>query len=210
MAKSSASVSPLARRKKLRLGELLLQADVITQHQLDLALAYQKQSGYKLGRALTEVGAINETELHQFLANRLDLEYIDLGAIDLDKETVMLLSEVQARRLRSLVLKNYGDRLLVGMADPTDLFAYDELCMQLDQKIELALVNETELLRTIDVVYRRTDEIDALAAEVKEELGEERIDLEQLTADDGSEEACSSCCAPCFATPCRSRRPIFI
>ena len=189
MAKSSASVSPFARRKKLRLGELLLQAEVITQHQLDLALAYQKKSGYKLGRALTEVGAIKDVELHKFLADRLDLEYIDLGAIDLEKDTVKLLSEVQARRLRALVLKNYGDRLLVGMADPTDLFAYDELCMQLEQKIELALVNETELLRTIDVVYRRTDEIDALAAEVKEELGEDRIDLEQLTADDSSEEA---------------------
>lgn len=189
MADSSASVSPISRRKKLRLGELLLQADVITQHQLDLALAYQKQSGYKLGRALTEVGAINDTQLHQFLADRLDLEYIDLAAIELDKDTVKLLSEVQARRLRSLVLKNHGDRLLVGMADPTDLFAYDELCIQLDQKIELALVNETELLRAIDVVYRRTDEIDALAAEVKEELGEDRIDLEQLTADDSSEEA---------------------
>ncbi len=189
MSKSSASVSPFARRKKLRLGELLLQADVITQHQLDLALAYQKKSGHKLGRALTEVGAINEGELHRFLAERLEVEYIDLGAIDLNADTVKLLSEVQARRLRSLVLKDYGDRVLVGMADPTDLFAYDELCMQLEKKIELALVNETELLRTIDVVYRRTDEIDALAAEVKEELGEDRIDLEQLTAEDNSEEA---------------------
>ena len=189
MSKSRASVSPLARRKKLRLGELLLQADVITQHQLELALAYQKQSGYKLGRALTEVGAIDESDLHEFLAKRLEIEYLDLGAIDLDKRAVKLLSEVQARRLRAIVLKDYGDRLLVGMADPTDLFAYDELCLQLDQKVELALVNETELLRTIDIVYRRTDEIDALAAEVKEELGEDRIDLEQLTADDDSEEA---------------------
>ena len=189
MASTTASASPVARRKKLRLGELLLQAGAITQHQLDLALAHQKKSGYKLGRALTEVGAISDAELHQFLANKLDLEFIDLAAVELDKDTVKMLSEVQARRLRALVLQNYGDRLLVGMADPTDLFTYDELCMQLDKKIELALVNETELLRTIDVVYRRTDEIEALAAEVKEELGEDRIDLEELTADDNSEEA---------------------
>ena len=74
---------------------------------------------------------------------------------------------MQARRLRSIVLSESRDRLLVGMADPTDLFAYDELCRQLDQKVDVALVNETELLRTIDLVYRRTDEIDALAAEVK-------------------------------------------
>jgi len=189
MNSRSASVSPLARRKKLRLGELLLQAGVITQQQLDEALAFQKQSGYKLGRALTEVGAINENELHEFLAKRLEIEFLDLGNIELEKHTVGLLSEVQARRLRCLVLKDYGDRLLVGMADPTDLFAYDELNRQLDQQVEIALVNETELLRTIDIVYRRTDEIDALAAEVKEDLGEDRIDLEQLTADENSEEA---------------------
>ena len=189
MASSGASVSPVARRKKLRLGELLLQAGVITQHQLDLALAHQKKSGYKLGRALTEVGALSEPELYKFLASKLELEFIDLAAVDLDKDTVKQLSEVQARRLRALVLQDSGDRLLVGMADPTDLFTYDELCMQLDKKIEVALVNETELLRTIDVVYRRTDEIEALAAEVKEELGEDRIDLEQLTAEDDSEEA---------------------
>lgn len=189
MSTSGASVSTLSRRKKLRLGELLLQAEVISQEQLNQALDHQKRSGHKLGRALTEVGAISENELHLFLAKRLDIEYIELGNIDLDKKSVKRLSEVQSRRLRALVLKEFDDHLLVGMADPTDLFAYDELCMQLDKKIKLALVNESELLRTIDIVYRRTDEIDALAAEVKEELGEDRIDLEKLTADENSEEA---------------------
>jgi len=189
MSTPSASISKLDRRKKLRLGELLLEAGRISQQQLDEALEFQKKSGYKLGRALTEVGAISETDLHHFLAKRLGIEFLDLGAIDLDKKTVALLPEVQARRLRSLVLKRRRDILLVGMADPTDLFAYDELCRQLNQQVEIALVNETELLRTIDIVYRRTDEIDALAAEVKEELGEDRIDLDQLTADEDSEEA---------------------
>ena len=187
--KSTAKIAALNARKRLRLGELLLDSGRITQKQLDEALAFQKKSGFRLGRSLTEVGAIGELELHKFLAKRLGIEYLDLGNIELDKETVALLPEVQARRLRSLVLKRNRDTLLVGMGDPTDLFAYDELCRQLNQKVEVALVNESELLRTIDLVYRRTDEIDALAAEVKEELGEDRIDLEQLTADADSEEA---------------------
>ena len=189
MSTPSTTVSELARRKKLRLGELLLDAGAITRQQLDQALALQKKTGHKLGRALTEVGAIGDVELHEFLARRLDIPYLDLGSIELEKETVKLLSEVQARRLRSLVLKSNRDILLVGMADPTDLFAYDELCRQLDGKVDIALVNESELLRTIDIVYRRTDEIDAYAAEVKEELGEDRIDLEKLTADEDSAEA---------------------
>ena len=173
----------------MRLGELLLDAGAITQDQLDQALAMQKRTGHKLGRALTEVGAIEEAELYQFLAKRLEIDYLDLSSIKLQTETVKLLPEVQARRLRALVLKRDESGLLVGMADPTDIFAHDELARLLGATVNIALVNESELLRTIDIMYRRTDEIDALAAEVKEDLGEARIDIDQLTADDDSAEA---------------------
>ncbi len=189
MSTSSATVSKLVRRKKMRLGELLLDAGAITQEQLHQALALQKSTGHKLGRALTEVGAIDEAELYRFLAKRLEIDYLDLGSIKLSPETVKLLPEVQARRLRALVLKRDKDGLLVGMADPTDIFAHDELSRLLGKSVKIALVNETELLRTIDITYRRTDEINALAAEVKEELGEARIDIDRLTADEDSAEA---------------------
>ncbi len=104
MSTSSANVSKLVRRKKMRLGELLLDAKAITQEQLEQALALQKRSGHKLGRALTEVGAIDEADLYKFLAKRLDIEYLDISSIKLQSETVKLLPEVQARRLRALVL----------------------------------------------------------------------------------------------------------
>ncbi|MDH3614700.1 MAG: ATPase, T2SS/T4P/T4SS family [Gammaproteobacteria bacterium] len=189
MSKPSAAVSRISRRKKLRLGELLLEAGAITQDQLEQALTLQKQTGHKLGRALTEVGAIEESELYKFLAKRLEIDYLDLSSIKLQADTVMLLPEVQARRLRALVLKREKEDLLVGMADPTDIFAHDELHRLLGKNVNIALVNETELLRTIDIMYRRTDEINALAAEVKEDLGEARIDIDQLTADEDSAEA---------------------
>ena len=123
MSTTSASVSKLVRRKKMRLGELLLDANAITQAQLDQALALQKRSGHKLGRALTEVGAIDEADLYKFLAKRLEIEYLDISTIKLQPDVVKLLPEVQARRLRALVLKQDKDGLLVGMADPTDIFA---------------------------------------------------------------------------------------
>jgi len=167
----------------------LLEAGAITEDQLNQALALQKQSGHKLGRALTEVGAIEEGQLYHFLAKRLEIEYLDLSSIKLQTETVKLLPEVQARRLRALVLMRDEKNLLVGMADPTDIFAHDELTRLLGSSVKIALVGETELLRTIDIMYRRTDEIEALAAEVKEDLGEARIDIDDLTADDDSAEA---------------------
>jgi MSHA biogenesis protein MshE len=75
------------------------------------------------------------------------------------------------------------------MADPTDLFAYDELAARLKQQIRIALVKEADLLKTIDVVYRRTDEIASLAQEVRDELRDGDIDLDQLKADDNTADA---------------------
>ncbi|MEM6512217.1 MAG: GspE/PulE family protein [Pseudomonadota bacterium] len=179
----------VARRKKLRLGEVLIEAGAITQEQLENALQEQKQSGHKLGRALTDVGAISERELHEFLAKKMELEFIDLRSVDLDHSVVSRLAEVQARRLRAIVLQDDRSGMLVGMADPGDIFAYDELVRLLGSDIKLCLVSETELLRTIDVVYRRTDDINAFAAEVSEEMQAARIDLNQLEAEEDSAEA---------------------
>ena len=190
MAKSTAaSLWTTSRRKKLRLGDLLMEAGVITDEQLQQALALQKKSGQRLGRALTEIGAISEPELHKFLATHLNIEFLDLSGMNLDKDTVKLLAEVHARRHRALVLQSDKEGLLVGMADPADIFAYDELCRLLKKPVRLALLKESDLLRTIDIVYRRTDEIDALAAEVKQDLSEGEIDIDHLTTDQDSAEA---------------------
>ena len=190
MANSNAQVQAATLRKeKVRLGDLLRDADVITDEQLQQALSLQRKNGKKLGRILAEMGAINEAEMYKVLAVHLNIEYLDLSGVKLDNDTVMQLGEVHARRHRAIVLQSEADSLLVGMADPTDIYAYDELCRILHKPVRLALVDETDLLRTIDIVYRRTDEIDALAAEVKRDLGESEIDIDQLTPDEGAESA---------------------
>jgi MSHA biogenesis protein MshE len=79
--------------------------------------------------------------------------------------------------------------LLIGMADPTDLFAYDELSKRLKQPLRIALVSEGELLRMLDVLYRHTEEIASLVQEVRDDLRESDVDLEQLGADDAGADA---------------------
>ena len=177
------------RRKRLRLGDVLIEAGAITASQLDDALAEQKRSGQKLGRALVNIGAIGERELYDFLADKLKLEFVDLRNVELDAKIVARLPEVQARRLRAIVLRADSDDLLIGMADPTDIVAYDELVRRLGESIRLCLVNETDLLQTLDVVYRRTDEIDEFAAQVKAELADARLDIEELTVEEDSADA---------------------
>lgn len=177
------------RRKKVRLGELLLDHKIITEEQLQTALTEQKRSGRKLGRVLTDLGIVREEKLHEVLAQHLQIPFIDVRQLTLDQQTVRLLPEVHARRFRSLVLQSDARGLLVGMADPTDLMAYDELVNRLKQPLRIALVKEADLLKTMDVVYRRTDEIASIAQEVRDELREGDIDLDMLGADEGSPDA---------------------
>jgi MSHA biogenesis protein MshE len=182
-------VSEQARRKKVRLGELLLEQKAISAAQLESALVEQKRSGRKLGRVLTDLGFVREETLHEILAKHLQIPYVDVRQLTLDPATVRLLPEAHARRFRALVLQSDARGLVVGMADPTDLFAYDELAGRLKQPIRVALVKEADLLKTMDVVYRRTDEIASIAQEVHEELHQGDIDIGQLSADEGSPDA---------------------
>jgi MSHA biogenesis protein MshE len=182
-------MSDQIRKKKVRLGELLLEQKLISDEQLQQALAEQKRTGRKLGRVLTDMEFVREEKLNEVLAQSLQIPFIDVRQLTLDQKVVRMLPEAQARRFRALVLQSDARGLLVGMADPTDLVAYDELSNRLKQPLRVALVKESDLLKTVDVVYRRTDEIASIAQEVREELREGDIDLEQLSADEGSPDA---------------------
>jgi len=182
-------MSDQIRRKKIRLGELLLEQQLITQEQLQQALAEQKRSGRKLGRVFTDLNMGREEKLNEVLAQSLQIPFVDVRQLTLDHQVVRMLPEAHARRFRALVLQSDARGLLIGMADPTDLMAYDELANRLKQPLRIALVKEADLLKTVDIVYRRTDEIASIAQEVREEMREGDIDLEQLSADDGSAEA---------------------
>lgn len=176
-------------RRRVRFGELLLNSGTISQAQLAEALAHQKKTGRKLGRVLIELGILTEEALQGCLAQQLQIPFVDVRSLALDPATVRLLPEALARRFRALVLQVDSKGALVGMADPTDLFAYDEIAKRLQQPLRLALVNEMALLKAMDMVYRRTDEIASLAQEVREELNAGDIDIDHLSAEAGSADA---------------------
>ncbi|MBV8804961.1 MAG: type II/IV secretion system protein [Sinobacteraceae bacterium] len=132
---------------------------------------------------------MSEQVFHEVLAKHLQIPFVDVRHLQLVPATVRLLPEVHARRFRALVLQADARGLLVGMADPTDLVAHDELASRLKRPLRLALVKDADLMKVIDVVYRRTDEIASIAHEVGEELREADVDIEQLAADEGSPDA---------------------
>jgi MSHA biogenesis protein MshE len=176
-------------KKRVRLGDLLLEKKLISEQQLKEALVEQRVSGRKLGRVLIDIGAVSEADLHNCLAAYLNIPFVDLGHMTLDPKLVTKLPENHARRHRAVVIKEDQRGYVVAMADPTDLFAIDELSRLLGKSIRLALAKEAALLKTIDLVYRRTDEIMSLAEELDEELSEADVDIQALAVEEGSPDA---------------------
>ena len=166
--------------KKVRIGDLLVEEGIISAAQLDGALAQQKGSGKKLGRLLIESGAVSEDKLLSVLSKQLGLPFVGLRQFPFNVELVNRLEEGYARRHRAIVLAEKGGVYQVGMADPLDIFAYDELCLLLKQTIDIAIVRESELLDTLDTVYRRTSEIESFAEELDSEVTEGLFDLQGL------------------------------
>ncbi|MBQ5947584.1 GspE/PulE family protein [Massilia sp. ST3] len=179
----------MARPEKVRLGEVLMQQKLLSEEQLNQALADQKRTGRKLGRVFVESGYVTEEQISGALARQLNIPYINLKFYNINDELVRQLPETAARRFRALVLEDRRETMLVGVSDPTDLFAYDEIARLLKKGVELAVVNETEVLAAIDRIYRRTGEITGLAREVEADLGDTSIDFGALAANPGLEEA---------------------
>src|SRR5205814_1952822 len=140
-------------------------------------LSEQKRSGKKLGMVIIENAMANEEQIAQGLARQLNAAYVNLKVYNLKPNTVKLLPEARARRFRAIVLEEKPNALLVGMVDPTDIFAYDELVKVLKKPIELAVVNEAMLLEQISRLYRKTDEITDFARALKAEIGDATFDF---------------------------------
>jgi len=179
----------MGRPEKIRLGDVLVAQKAISQDQLRIALEQQKKSGRKLGRVLVEQGFVNDEQICDAISRQLNIPYIILKFYNFNQDVVRRLPEAQARRFRAVVLEDRRANMLVGMADPTDLFAYDELGRILQREIEIAVVSEALLLQTIDRIYRRTEEISGLAKELERDIGETYVDFGALGAGVGAEEA---------------------
>ncbi len=165
--------------RKVRLGELLVTAAEITPEQLELALAEQKRSGRKLGATLIDLGMITEERLLNALSKQLGLPLIDLRRYPIDPKQAKKLPENLARRHRVLLLSE-GSPPLIAMADPTDLFAYDEISRALGESPDVAIVREDDLLVALDNLYRQTDKIAQIAKDLGQELAQTETRLENL------------------------------
>ena len=95
-------------RKRERLGDVLLGRNIITQEQLQTALAAQKEKGLMLGEMLVELGYVTQDRLNNVLCEHLHIEFVNLRAADIDDSVVDMLDEAIMRKY-TLVPYAYAD-----------------------------------------------------------------------------------------------------
>ncbi len=160
----------MVRPERVRLGDLLVREQLITEEQVGQALAEQKRSGRKLGRIFIDLGFVTEVQIAKALARQLRVAFVELDPRNTRPEVAKLLPEVQARRLRALPVEQTPTGVRVAMADPTDLAAYDELTRLLKREVELVVAAESQLLTAIDRSYHNTEAIAGLAQALTSEI----------------------------------------
>jgi hypothetical protein len=138
----------------LPLGALLVREGLISNEQLELALIDQQGTGLRLGELLVQWGWVESAAISRALAEQYELEFVDLDAAEIDPAAVDRLSGAEARKRGAIPIRVLeDDRLLVGVADPTDVGACDELRALLGGKVSLVVVDQVELHRTLAREY---------------------------------------------------------
>ncbi|MGH9282477.1 MAG: GspE/PulE family protein, partial [Acidimicrobiales bacterium] len=140
-------------RVRPRLGELLQEAGLITDVQLQAALDEQVGTGARLGQVLLSQGSVTESQLLQVLAGHFGLRWVDLEDQVPDVAVGRLVRESFARRHLVLPIGWEDDRLLVAMANPTDVFALDDVRSMTGHKVTVVMADQVQLTETIERVW---------------------------------------------------------
>ncbi|WP_287153578.1 type IV-A pilus assembly ATPase PilB [Candidatus Solincola tengchongensis] len=159
--------------KKERLGQILVKNRVITEEQLQQALERQRETGEPLGRVLVDMKMVSEGALTSILARQIGLRYVDLANYDVDISACSLVDAELARRYTLIPIGFEGDKLLVAMADPTNVFALDDVRIMTGMDVEPVVATKEDIVSAINRYCRSEADLDLGTEEFVEKVVEE-------------------------------------
>ncbi len=150
-------MSPERRIMTDRIGELLLREKLITHDQLKNAVEEQKKSGGRLGYNLTKMGFISEKDLTSFLSRQYGIPTIDLSTQEIDSEIIRLIPEDVAQKYQVIPVSRTGSTLVVAMADPSNIFAIDDIKFLTGYNVEPLVASDASIKTAIDNLYQSSE-----------------------------------------------------
>lgn len=157
---------------KDKIGNLLVKSGVITQEQLDTALAIQVKKGGLIGKIMVKEGYLDTKSLYEFLQKQMGVEFIDLEAIEIEENIINLVTRNIARMHKLIPVKISSGSLKVAMSDPMNIFSIDDLRLTTGYNIIPCLADEEQIMVMLDKYYGKD-------SKAKEERDREAIDLEE-------------------------------
>lgn len=159
-----------------RLGDLLVEANVLTEDQLQHALAI-KQPNERLGDVLIKEQLVTEQTLIEVLEFQLGIPHVNLGQFPIDSEIIQLVPKEIAKRYLLVPLRKEKNKLFVAMADPMDYFAIEELRMLTGFRIEPCIATKQDLNKTISKYYELQATMDAALNDLVGTTEEDNSDI---------------------------------
>lgn len=173
-----------------KLGEILLESGLITEAELNIALAHQKENRKKIGEIIVELKIASEMDIVQTLSSKLGIPYIDMSSAVVEPVAIELVSESLARSHSILPLSIDGKVLTIAMLDPLDFAAIDDVRFSTGLKVRPLVTTKAELLHAIDTHYSASQSIaELLVSDLSQEessslveivYDKEGVDLEAL------------------------------
>lgn len=165
--------------KRLRLGDLLVKAEMISTEQLDEALRVKK-SGQKLGDSLVELNYITEKQLIEVLEFQLGIPHINLFQYPIDTTLMELVPKEFALRHIVIPIKKEENTLMVAMNDPMDYYTIDDLRLSTGFRISQVIAGKDEILASIHKYYHSNEQISHLKAGDTRSVGNEDASIIEL------------------------------
>lgn len=169
------------KRKKVRIGDLLVQNGYITETQLNSALEEQKERKMKLGELLLALGYITPEKFAEALSDQLGIEWIDLRTDNIDENALKMINEDLMQRYGAIPFgfdEENPNVLKVAMAEPTNLDAIDDLVLVTNMEIEPYFATNVQIAIQLDRMFGKKQAMEA-AEQYQQQHAEEMAEEEE-------------------------------
>jgi len=160
-----------------RIGELLVREKMLSLQQLQQAQDEAKRTGKRLGATLARLGYVDDQKLTSFVAKQYSLPSINLAEIEIDPAVLKLIPREICEKHQVIPVRRNGPTLIVAMADPSNIYAIDELKFLTQYNIEPVVASESGLEAALSRYYDKGPDLDQMVGE----LDVEDVDFSSMT-----------------------------
>ncbi len=178
---------PSRPRQRVRLGQILIEAGLLTHAQLQRALELQQETGERLGLIILSMGLGSQEGIASAIAQQLGISFVRLSEVQPEEAALLRVPEYLARRHQVIPIRLTDRALVLGMIDPVDILAVDEVRRLTGLEIEPAVMTQDDFQRALNVYPTPDSAMDAVIQEINtadDRAGEEHPDRLKALADE--------------------------